>query len=61
MGWTQEQTAAQDLALTGDGRHPTQQAVSDALRRIGWSQVVEPALEHIRELLSRSRLEKQAI
>lgn len=36
LGWTQETIARHPLALKKDGAAPTQQAVADALGRVGW-------------------------
>lgn len=54
LGLTQEEIAKHPLACKDDGDAPTRQAISDALKRIGWSSHWQPTLKHIQSQLAQA-------
>ncbi len=52
LGLTQEAIAKHRLSLKDDHQAPSRQAISDALKRIGWTTHWLPVLQHIESRLS---------
>lgn len=52
LGLTQDSIAKHPLTCKDDGHSPSRQAISDALKRIGWSSHWQPALQHIESRLA---------
>lgn len=47
QGWTQQQTAASELARKSDGKPPTQQAINNTFLRTHWLSHLQPVLDDI--------------
>ena len=54
LGLTQEKIAHHPLAKKDDETTPSQQAIADALKRIGWKSHWAPVLAHAKECLEKS-------